>query len=259
MNHDERMQIAKDFTDKVVKKYGKEIVMVAIAGPVAEDEDREFNDLDLMIVTKTNFMQPYHYMYKDCVVEPTYISEEDIPKVARTPLGINGGPMDKADVTFLNNRNWLRWAYLFATSEKVLYGSDQPIKKFNEMTAAISKERCLAQARHELPYVRASINHIRGGSTPTGHVVEFTKLLYEVVAMLNQTFYQSHSQFEESKKFKVLPKGFHDNLKKLQNYSTLSTAELDKTMMALHDSIYETCEQQGAGVEYYDTLSNMKV
>src|ERR1700730_5174668 len=132
------MQIAQDFTKKAVKKYGKNIVTIAIAGPVAEDEDRDFSDLDLVIITKKPLMQPYHFTFKDCIIEPTYISERDLKRVARTPLGIHGGTMEQADVTFLNDRNWLRWAYLFASSKKVLHGKDTGIKTFNKLAASIS-------------------------------------------------------------------------------------------------------------------------
>lgn len=58
LKHEERMQIARDFTEKAVKRYGKNIVTVAVAGPVAEDEDGDFSDLDLLIVTKKPLMQP---------------------------------------------------------------------------------------------------------------------------------------------------------------------------------------------------------
>lgn len=256
LKHEQRIEIAKDFAEKVVKKYGKNIVTVAIAGPVAEDHDRDFSDLDLVIVTRKPLMQPYHFTFKDCIVEPTYICESDLRKVALTPLGIHGGPMEKAYVTYLNDRNWLRWAYLFATSKKVLYGSDSPIKRFNKLAASISKERCKKQARHELPYLRASINHIRGGSAKSRHVVEFINLAYEIVAMLNATCYRTHSQFEESKEFKVLPKGFHDLINKIQSATT--PEELDKNMMELNENTLLTCQENRAGLEFYDSLPKMK-
>lgn len=90
------------------------------------------------------------------------------------------------------------------------------------------------------------------------HVVEFMKLVYEVVAMLNGAFYKTYDQFTETKNFKILPKDFHGLVKKIET-SIDDKEELTKNMMQLNENLLRVCEENGAEVEYYDELAKVKV
>ena len=51
MDHDERLRLAADLTERLIDRHGAAIVAVGVHGPVARDEDGDESDLDLAVVT----------------------------------------------------------------------------------------------------------------------------------------------------------------------------------------------------------------
>jgi hypothetical protein len=51
MNHDERIEIAREIADQIVSRYDQDIIGITVYGSVAKGEDAEHSDLELWIAT----------------------------------------------------------------------------------------------------------------------------------------------------------------------------------------------------------------
>lgn len=51
MNHEQRLALARDLTQRILAKYGEEVLGVAAYGSVARNEDTEYSDLEMKVVT----------------------------------------------------------------------------------------------------------------------------------------------------------------------------------------------------------------
>ena len=51
MDHDERLRLAADLTERLIDRHGAAIVAVGVHGPVARGDDGDESDLDLAVVT----------------------------------------------------------------------------------------------------------------------------------------------------------------------------------------------------------------
>jgi predicted nucleotidyltransferase len=51
VDHDERLRLAADLTERLIDRHGAAIVAVGVHGPVARGDDGDESDLDLAVVT----------------------------------------------------------------------------------------------------------------------------------------------------------------------------------------------------------------
>ena len=51
MNHAQRIALANDLTQRILARYGAEVLGVAIYGSVARGDDSEYSDLEIKVVT----------------------------------------------------------------------------------------------------------------------------------------------------------------------------------------------------------------
>lgn len=51
MNHEQRLALAHDLTQRILARYGEEVLGVAIYGSVARNEDSQYSDLEMKVVT----------------------------------------------------------------------------------------------------------------------------------------------------------------------------------------------------------------
>jgi len=84
MNHRARLRIAHALKKKILKKFGNQILGIAIYGSVAKNEDRTYSDLEMFIVTKhKHAVSDVRYVYKGMTVEVSYISSRTMLRQAR--------------------------------------------------------------------------------------------------------------------------------------------------------------------------------
>jgi predicted nucleotidyltransferase len=89
MNHKARVTIANELTQKIVKKYGKDIHGIVIYGSVAKNEDRRYSDLEMYVVTKRKLkVKEVKYVYRGMNIEVSYIPAREMLRNAIT-ISIN--------------------------------------------------------------------------------------------------------------------------------------------------------------------------
>jgi predicted nucleotidyltransferase len=85
MKHKARVTIAKALTKKIIRKYSKDIYGIVIYGSVAKNEDRQYSDLEMYVVTKKKLkVRELKYVYRGMNVEVSYIPEREMLRSART-------------------------------------------------------------------------------------------------------------------------------------------------------------------------------
>ncbi len=82
--HEERVDLAKDISRRVLSKYGDSILAVFISGSTAKKLDRPYSDLEMIVVNRDGVDIPVkYYLHKGMVVEIDYVQESNFLKSAR--------------------------------------------------------------------------------------------------------------------------------------------------------------------------------
>jgi kanamycin nucleotidyltransferase len=73
MTHEERMVLVREIANRILEKYGTDIIAIALYGSVAKNEDAEFSDLELWVAT-TEAVPSRDLLsrYRGCSVEVFY-------------------------------------------------------------------------------------------------------------------------------------------------------------------------------------------
>lgn len=84
MDHRARLRIAYELKKKILRKFGSNILGIAIYGSVAKNEDRTYSDLEMFVVTKHKLAaSEVRYVYNGMTVEVSYISSRTMLQQAR--------------------------------------------------------------------------------------------------------------------------------------------------------------------------------
>lgn len=84
MNHRARLRVAYALKRKILKKYGDQVLGIAIYGSVAKNQDRAYSDLEMFVVTRRKqTARDVRYVYKDMTVEVSYSSARTLLREAR--------------------------------------------------------------------------------------------------------------------------------------------------------------------------------
>jgi kanamycin nucleotidyltransferase len=83
MDHERRMELARQVTDILVRKH-EDILAVAVYGSTAKNEDREHSDLELYVLTKAD-ERFYRFVHEGIVIEVFFITKETAEREAKVP------------------------------------------------------------------------------------------------------------------------------------------------------------------------------
>ena len=84
VSHEERLDIARQISTLILKKYGESVLVVCVIGSVAKKLERPYSDLEMICVLKDGVEVPItFYVYRGLVVEIAYPQESAFLKDAR--------------------------------------------------------------------------------------------------------------------------------------------------------------------------------
>lgn len=199
MKHNERIKLAREIAKKIAKKHGKDIISIGICGSTARNEDEEFSDLELIVITRRK------RFVKDYIIRNVKILEKAIP--IRKAIKII------KDV----NMEWpLNLSILL--HQKVLIGKKSIIQKFRqEIKETGKRENDFERACRKLNFfMYESLCKIKNAakSRSTAEMLVplafFTIQANLFVGLLNKHIYQRQyfGAFQEAKRLKKLPKEY---------------------------------------------------
>ena len=246
MDHEERMKLAQFLTTRIVETYGEDVLFVGVYGSVARNEDKEFSDLVLIVITRRK-IPTWFFIYKDIVVLIHCITYEDAVKSLSNP----------------DDPWWFGWVGSILYCEK-LYGSDNLLKKLKECVYSISGEDYREAAAKRLIWMLEFLNQIRNAYYERDLYSAISSALYfrnvagEFVALLNETHYKSHvfRSLEEARNFKKLPKHFFQLMRALGVSNDLET--IHKSALELWKNSIQIAKENGINIQSYMSFDEIK-
>ena len=77
--HEKRLSIARHISDRIVKKYGLDVLAVYVCGSTSKKLDRPFSDLEMIVVVRDGVEVPMkYYLYRGLIVNIEYLKSQDI-------------------------------------------------------------------------------------------------------------------------------------------------------------------------------------
>jgi predicted nucleotidyltransferase len=227
MEHTERLNLAKDVGKRIIQKYGKDNVLsVGIYGSVARNEDNEFSDLEMIVITKKkDFMK--HYIYKDTTVTIIGTSFKNAIKMIR-----------KID------EQWsLRPGYLI--HQKIIFGDKKIINKFKKEVESVKENDLKKAAENQISWMYENLNKIKtANKVKSRGKMLFTLTFYTIqanlfVGLLNKYVYirQGFDALKEAKKLKKLPQNYYKLMMIL--YENTDLEEITKAASELFNNCQE--------------------
>jgi kanamycin nucleotidyltransferase len=83
MTHEERLEIARQVADSILRKYSERITAIAVYGSVAKHQDRTYSDLDMWVATTEPIEDVRFFVYKGMAISIAWESEQERLEYAR--------------------------------------------------------------------------------------------------------------------------------------------------------------------------------
>lgn len=219
LNHEERVILAKQISELLLKKYGDEILLGGIYGSTAKGTDTEYSDLEMFFIVKNECkMRGFGFAYKGMPVNVC------VRKLADVEKDINEIDLD-----------WpLKMGRLF--NLKVTCGDLSILKRFRRLLQKIPEEKFREFLAKETPLCYEGLGRLKAVKV-RGNIHEVGLFVAEVLmefmlltAIFNREFinYDYLGGLPESFKFKHLPKDYERIARKLIEWKSLSTDEIIK-------------------------------
>ena len=247
MKHDERMELAQFLTKRLIEAYGKDIFFIGVYGSVARNEDREFSDLELIVITRKK-IPAWLFVYKDIVVLIHSVTYEDVIKSLSNP----------------DDPWWFGWVGSILYAKK-LYGSNELLEKFRKIVCSISSEDYRRAAANRLIWMLEFLNQIKNAYLEKDIYSAITSSLYlrnaagEFVALLNKSHYCSHvfRSLKEVRKFKKLPERFIELMITLGTSNNLE--RLYRSAIELWKNCLQIAKANNISLQAYSSYNEIKL
>jgi KNTase C-terminal domain len=123
VNHEYRLRIARQLSDRIVAKYGNNVLAVYVCGSTSKKLDRPFSDLELIVVVRDRAEIPMkYYVHRGLIIHIQY------PKSSYT--------LDDAE-QFTDSWHWVADQY---RNRIVLYERDGWLRQLNQAVAKSDKQ-----------------------------------------------------------------------------------------------------------------------
>jgi len=198
MNHNERLKLADKIGKDIIRKYGKSnILSIGFYGSTARNEDNEFSDLELIVISKNKEFSE-HYIHKDMTVTIYGISFKHAIRLIKEV-----------------DEQWsLKSSFLIY--QKIIFGDKRIIGKFKEKIKSVKKADLKKAADDQIIYMHENLSKIKSANKfkSRGKML-FALLFYTIqanllVGLLNKHVFkrQGFDALIEIKNLKILPKDY---------------------------------------------------
>jgi kanamycin nucleotidyltransferase len=241
MNHEERLALARDLTQRILAKYGEEVLGVAIYGSVARNEDSEYSDLEMKVVT-TNAVAESDVEYvhtSGAKVEINYEPEDTYLANAGTVSDhwwLSAGQY-RSQLIIYQRDDGAVFARAAAAAEAVMQDEAQFKRRMaqvivDELYELMDKIRSAWQRRDE--------ENLRW----LGQYFLYCTCCY--LSLANRVYFTtSGTIWQQVRQFPILTEGFEDQLTLLAGFEPGSLAAVYRAAEELWANIQQLARQQG--------------
>ena len=229
LTHEERIALAQEIADRILDKYGRDIIGIAVYGSVAKLEDAEYSDLELWVATTDAVpSRDLLSIYKGCSVEvfygPAQMFLDDTAKV--NPMW----PI-RAD---------MRRSYL------VLFECDEFFSRLRVAAGNIQERDFHSALREQMLWTQQLIGKIRNawvqsdnyGLLAAGRDLAFSSTL--LVGLANRRYYPGQrGLYQRALQLPIQPVNYGPLLDQTGGFTTNNPADVYTAALALWANLQE--------------------
>lgn len=246
-SHKDREQVVKEMVPLIKKKFGANLIAIAVQASYARNEDFDYSDLELIAFVKKM---------------PRGKEWEGMGKVRN---GMLVELLWSKKEMYLKHVKEVTEDWYIAGSDKLLpVFNKQFIETINKYKVKNLKEKCLKRAAHQWYEVQESTAKVLNAITQKNKeglpLVLFDMYLWmlKTLSYLNQKPYLTFAKFiTQSKKFKTRPEHFEDLTKIIIDGEYQNLAKLQKIVKQLFTEFEDIFDELGFDL-YYDNVDPNK-
>ena len=240
LNHEERLRIAHLISERVVEKYGSDILAVYVCGSTSKKLDRPFSDLDLIVAVRTRAEIPMkYYLHRGLIIHIQYLKSSNI--------------LDAAE-QFTDNWHWEADQY---RNRIALYERDGWVRKLDDAVAKNDKMGSVEAVRKSFMMMTESMAVMRNAMLTNDRVGVLSRgrVLAEdgarIVLLLNRICVTTTSWF-----WKIVfdldkkTKDFRELVEKMCGFVPTTIEDVATSCERMYREMYELVTEYGVKIEH---------
>jgi kanamycin nucleotidyltransferase len=239
VTHEERLKIAHQLSDRIVAKYGNDVLAVYVCGSTSKNLDRPFSDLELIIVVRDRAEIPMkYYVHRGLIIHIQYLK--------------SSYALDDAE-QFTDSWHWVADQY---RSRIVLYERDGWFRRLDEAVAKSDIRESRKAIRKSFMMMTESMAVLRNdvltndkvGILMRGRVLaeDAARILF----LLNRRYVTTTSWFWKiAFDLRNRPKDFKWLVEKMSGFVPTTRGEIVASCEALYKEVSDLLARQGFKIE----------
>lgn len=196
---------------------------MALAGSTSRNEDAEFSDLELIVVSEKRTETSYS-VKDNIVIEILSITKDELGKIVSNPA----------------SDSWPNWAGLLSNA-KVLHGDSEILMAYKKRLNSIRHAEYSRAAKEKLVWILEYANHARNARSRNDlysaifYSLWLTNVAGEFVGFLNDSYYAKNvfRSLKEAKRFRLLPENY---------FELMEAIYVEKSIDKITEMCTELCE-----------------
>ena len=247
MEHEERIQLARDLCARIVARHPGAILLGGVYGSTAQGTDTQWSDLEMLfVVGDGSKVQGKHFIYRDIAVGYQVIEQRKLEDLLTNP-----------------SPKWPFWMGVLSVL-KVLYGEPEQVRSWLRLGQSVPAERFRGALEASLPslvaesYGRILSCQERGNTQDIGcAVIEVLFEMNQALCLLNQRWV-THDYCQgllDAFSFPKLPKGYQELVPVL--WSAREVDEIVPLAETLVRNFWQLLAGEGIEVKNYQAVEDM--
>ena len=247
MEHEERIQLARDLCARIVARHPGAILLGGVYGSTAQGTDTQWSDLEMLfVVGDGSKVQGKHFIYRDIAVGYQVIEQGNLERLLTNP-----------------SLKWPFWMGVLSVL-KVLHGDPERVRAWMQLGQSVPAERFRQALEASLPglvvesYGRILSCRERGNTQDIGcAVIEVLFEMNQALCLLNQRWV-THDYYQgllDTFSFPKLPKGYQELVPVL--WSAREVEEIVPLAETLVRSFWQLLADEGIEVKNYQAVEDM--
>ncbi len=238
MNHKMRIAIAKRLKQKILRRYGDNVLGIAIYGSVAKNEDRRYSDLEMYVITKRKLeKRESRYVYRGMPVEISYIPEREMLRRAH---------QISPDWPLVHD---------FYRSYLILHEKDAWFTKLERTVLLHDPEGFKRAIKKSLVWLNELVGKIKNAYSHDDHFLflwltsflGWESILF--MGLVNQRYYRSERCFFKTVfEFPLLPRDYRNLLEMVFHFSTTDRKGIYQAALTLFEEMNRLGREKGIAV-----------
>ncbi len=240
--HEDRLRIARHISDRVVEKYGGDVLSVYVCGSTSKKLDRPFSDLEMIVVVRDEAKIPMiYYLHHGLIIHIQYLKSSNI--------------LDAAE-QLTDNWHWEADQY---RNRIALYERDGWLRRLDKAVAKNHKKSSIEAIRKSFMMMTESMAYMRNATLTNDKigVLSSGRTLAEdaarILLLLNRRYVTTTSwfwmiAFDLGKK----PKDFKALVKKMCAFISTTPKEVVEASEKLYREIGKLVGVTGVEIERDD-------